>query len=1124
MKGHSLPRLFGGTGHCFGHSSAVSQASQVAGGVHRALHRARGPSLARSALHCIALRCTMTMSHRRLGVTAVVRGFRGECDRHKEAFTAEYEGHMRWLEEAVATTKQRVLNLKAGRPIDMSQYDIENRRQSTAHGSCKEQRASAAPRQPVSLHKGDREAEERRGSPSPSSSSKKRQRSVSHASDEAVDQPKSATTAAKEKEIESLRAIVPSKLKVVELKDMLKDFGVKPLRLKADLVEQLETAIGGRIEELSLELQANSECADGRYSVGSIASADSTGSATKYQAETSAEHPSAQGTKPNDADDDMEVEVSVSPSPAEDAHAQSSEVSDVQAAEEEMEVAGDTPTVDAATSDQEEAKRISHGEAYEGSNRDSSSARGGSEGLATPLEVHQVGDGSRTSDPEPPSVSDGDVKPAVGDNEPGMLAEMEVDHDSPDDSEHNGLASSVEIGGRAQESPKASERNEVAAVTPALADISEVESAPQPLYPEKLGNGAAESLVEESVDTAADSLMHHHVSAAPEGELESADTPQSKTPPQVKVGTENIRHVSEPPVPFTVAPTTAAPQGGSLSMSPTIPVPYNHSAKKRTASSAHVMLENLEGSSKKQKVASELREKITSIKMSAKSASRVAQAQYLEATSAVVHPVAESASKSPAASSSHEEGNPLLPPPSQAAATAITFQPRAVPSSEPAQASAPVAIPRPANLVSGLHSLTSLVAPRDESAKSAPRQPTEASILKRAEEARRRAMERAALREQYAAEQLGSPPQSTPLSRSRPDKAQPLTGVSGVSSPTGSSAAEPTPSADVEAEIARKRKALNAQRAVREESKKSRVQLLQEREQAKKRAEFEEKERRREERLEATKRLKAQQDEALRIANEKRHAEAERRRLLIEAKEAEKRAQIIESVEADRVVPDLGATSASSASQDSSTSATAADSKKLDEAQAAGEEGQRRKAIESRRAEEDARKLKQQQYEAEAKQAELARLEAAKEQELARHAEAARLREIEQQKLQAAAAAVPKEEVIVSYEISDKEEEGDDSSDDESRKRARALKPKPDWVKRAELDQALKEQYGPNGRDPDTIFTDVETCDLEEIFAGKDRERYTRRGSSAEWGPDRITQAERIAYKRTVMAQYKRSK
>ncbi|CAN0258254.1 unnamed protein product, partial [Scytosiphon promiscuus] len=76
----------------------------------------------------------------------------------------------------------------------------------------------------------------------------------------------------------------------------------------------------------------------------------------------------------------------------------------------------------------------------------------------------------------------------------------------------------------------------------------------------------------------------------------------------------------------------------------------------------------------------------------------------------------------------------------------------------------------------------------------------------------------------------------------------------------------------------------------------------------------------------------------------------------------------------------------------------------------------------------------------------------------------------------------------------------------------------PSWAKGSALSEALNRQYaGGQKIDPDKIFPEVFTCDLEAIFPVRvNKNRYHRRGSSANWAPDRVTPQEILTYKRSV--------
>ncbi|CAB9510124.1 Inner centromere protein, ARK binding region [Seminavis robusta] len=103
------------------------------------------------------------------------------------------------------------------------------------------------------------------------------------------------------------------------------------------------------------------------------------------------------------------------------------------------------------------------------------------------------------------------------------------------------------------------------------------------------------------------------------------------------------------------------------------------------------------------------------------------------------------------------------------------------------------------------------------------------------------------------------------------------------------------------------------------------------------------------------------------------------------------------------------------------------------------------------------------------------------------------------------------------YEISDRE---DSESDEESESEDESREPRkkvPDWAQKANLLPALERQFasGDERIDPDEIFPEVKTCDLQAIFNNK-RSRYVKRTSSGNWSRDRVTAAEKLTYKRTM--------
>lgn len=104
------------------------------------------------------------------------------------------------------------------------------------------------------------------------------------------------------------------------------------------------------------------------------------------------------------------------------------------------------------------------------------------------------------------------------------------------------------------------------------------------------------------------------------------------------------------------------------------------------------------------------------------------------------------------------------------------------------------------------------------------------------------------------------------------------------------------------------------------------------------------------------------------------------------------------------------------------------------------------------------------------------------------------------------------------YKIEDAESDGSASgTDDEGENKSRHSKV-PEWARGSNLKEALERQYGLRGKapmDPDTIFPEVRTCSLEEIFGasyGKSG-AYNKRSSSAHWDADELTMHEKRSYR-----------
>jgi len=105
------------------------------------------------------------------------------------------------------------------------------------------------------------------------------------------------------------------------------------------------------------------------------------------------------------------------------------------------------------------------------------------------------------------------------------------------------------------------------------------------------------------------------------------------------------------------------------------------------------------------------------------------------------------------------------------------------------------------------------------------------------------------------------------------------------------------------------------------------------------------------------------------------------------------------------------------------------------------------------------------------------------------------------------------------YEISDREDSDTDDSDSEA-ENEKSKKKIPGWAQRTNLYSALEEQYngriGSNRVDPDDIFPEVQSCDLEAIFGSKKAKMHKRRASSGNWANDQVTAAEKLVYKREM--------
>mmetsp|Transcript_6804 Transcript_6804/g.10019 ORF Transcript_6804/g.10019 Transcript_6804/m.10019 type:complete len:758 (+) Transcript_6804:314-2587(+) len=120
----------------------------------------------------------------------------------------------------------------------------------------------------------------------------------------------------------------------------------------------------------------------------------------------------------------------------------------------------------------------------------------------------------------------------------------------------------------------------------------------------------------------------------------------------------------------------------------------------------------------------------------------------------------------------------------------------------------------------------------------------------------------------------------------------------------------------------------------------------------------------------------------------------------------------------------------------------------------------------------------------------------------------------QQQKQQAKKVLSPMD----TYEMSDREGDSDEESDASDYYEEKGPKKKvPKWAQKDRLLPALERQFldNPDRVDPDTIFHEVSTCDLEAIF-GQRKKRYAKRASTGNWTKDRVTASEKLVYKRKM--------
>ena len=112
----------------------------------------------------------------------------------------------------------------------------------------------------------------------------------------------------------------------------------------------------------------------------------------------------------------------------------------------------------------------------------------------------------------------------------------------------------------------------------------------------------------------------------------------------------------------------------------------------------------------------------------------------------------------------------------------------------------------------------------------------------------------------------------------------------------------------------------------------------------------------------------------------------------------------------------------------------------------------------------------------------------------------------------------PKSYRMSEHNSNSESSEEESSDDEESSSKKKKRKPPAPWARSSPLKRALKIQFGMKGPapiNPDQIFAERTSCDLEKIFDMK-KKRYQRRGSSGVWLKDRVTDEEKLKYARRM--------
>jgi hypothetical protein len=103
------------------------------------------------------------------------------------------------------------------------------------------------------------------------------------------------------------------------------------------------------------------------------------------------------------------------------------------------------------------------------------------------------------------------------------------------------------------------------------------------------------------------------------------------------------------------------------------------------------------------------------------------------------------------------------------------------------------------------------------------------------------------------------------------------------------------------------------------------------------------------------------------------------------------------------------------------------------------------------------------------------------------------------------------------YQLSDNEVSSEEVDSEEEERLKQKNKSVPSWAKGESLQLALHRQFGRDTYvDPDLIFPQVTTINLDLIFQPKEKKRYHKRNSSGNWTMDRLTQSEIRSYRQDM--------